>query len=197
MKKIIGRWNHGIAVAPQNSEMRIVGYGESGKPEVVTIRSELGESLYQLKHKNDRTALPHVISTLTTIGGLDRFDAFLSAPPSVDRGHDAVEDIARALGAAVQVPLLERVLSNSGDRALKAIAQRAERERYLRTAINVAPGLNLSGKRVLLIDDIYRSGATLNACCDALRRSAKANSISVLSVTWWNLLRVKKPNPNT
>lgn len=38
-------------------------------------------------------------------------------------------------------------------------------------------------KRVLLFDDLYRSGSTLNAITDVLLQAGQATSVSVLTLT--------------
>ena len=40
-----------------------------------------------------------------------------------------------------------------------------------------------SGKKILLIDDLYRSGATMNAAARALNSSGEAQVVNVLALT--------------
>ena len=46
-----------------------------------------------------------------------------------------------------------------------------ERRRNVRGAFALAPGRSLEGKKVLLVDDVYTSGATVNECSRTLKRS--------------------------
>jgi ComF family protein len=55
------------------------------------------------------------------------------------------------------------------------------RERNVRTAFAVRPGRNFAGKRVVIIDDVMTTGATIAECARVLRR-AKPASISVLTL---------------
>ena len=43
--------------------------------------------------------------------------------------------------------------------------------------------VKLNGKKILLIDDLYRSGATLTIATDILLNIGKAKSVSVLALT--------------
>ncbi len=93
------------------------------------------------------------------------------------RGVDAPRDLACRLGAAWNLPcrtLLERVGSSS-QRGRSAAARRRNAGRSFR-ASGAAPS------RVILIDDVMTTGATLRACAARLRE-AGAETIEALTVT--------------
>jgi len=55
----------------------------------------------------------------------------------------------------------------------------AERRKSLKDAFSVAQDVDVSGKRILLLDDILTTGATLSACAAVLRH-AGAERVDVL-----------------
>ncbi|MEQ1888607.1 MAG: ComF family protein [Alphaproteobacteria bacterium] len=87
--------------------------------------------------------------------------------------------LARLGGAAVSVDALVRTRHTPSMGGLS----RDARLRNLRGAIAVRPGREaiLSGRKVLLIDDVLTTGATARACARALRR-AGALQVDVLSL---------------
>jgi ComF family protein len=92
--------------------------------------------------------------------------------------------LARRTGLDVRLDLLERMKATP---PLKGLGPR-ERARSVRGAFRVAPGHKaaLAGRAVLLVDDVYTSGATANACARVLRRAGAAR-IDVLS--WARVVR--------
>lgn len=60
---------------------------------------------------------------------------------------------------------------------------RAARERNVRGAFKVTPALaaNIKDRRILLVDDVLTSGATVNACARVLTR-AGASAVDVLTI---------------
>jgi ComF family protein len=58
---------------------------------------------------------------------------------------------------------------------------RAARERNVRGAFAVKPGRDVRGKRIVLIDDVLTTGATVGECAKALRR-AGAREVDVLTL---------------
>ena len=56
-----------------------------------------------------------------------------------------------------------------------------EREKGLRGAFHVIGGEDLVGKSVLLVDDVYTTGATVNECSKMLRRGG-AKRVDVLTL---------------
>jgi competence protein ComFC len=65
---------------------------------------------------------------------------------------------------------------------LKNVYDYQERARLLNEAFEARSSLT-QGKTVLLLDDLYRSGATLNAASQALRQRGKAKTIYALVLT--------------
>jgi ComF family protein len=97
------------------------------------------------------------------------------------RGVNHTETMAAELGHRLEVPVrraLRRVIPTAPQGGLSAPARR----RNLRGAFRLRFGTNLTGKRVLLIDDIVTTGAT---CIEAARvlREAGAAKVTVAAIS--------------
>jgi predicted amidophosphoribosyltransferase len=93
------------------------------------------------------------------------------------RGFDPADLLTRALARRLSLPVA-RALRRRGARSRQLGASRATRlegERLGYHARGAAP------RRVLLIDDVHTTGATLDACARALRG---AGAEHVVAVTW-------------
>ncbi|MGZ8282383.1 MAG: ComF family protein [Allosphingosinicella sp.] len=92
------------------------------------------------------------------------------------RGYNQAALIAASLGRRTQLEarldLLERVRATP---PLRAMSPRERRE-AVRGAFRVAPrhGEAVRGRTILLVDDVYTSGATSDACARTLKRAGAA-----------------------
>lgn len=90
------------------------------------------------------------------------------------RGYNQSELLARQVSHIASLPLETWLLVRRRDSGPQATAQsHSERAANVAGAFEVAgdaPG-GVSGRRVLLIDDVMTTGATLNACALALKES--------------------------
>jgi predicted amidophosphoribosyltransferase len=91
------------------------------------------------------------------------------------RGHNPAAGLADALAAAWALPV-ERVLRRSGSRRPQRGLARAQRRRNVRDAFRA----EAAPRRVVVVDDVYTSGATVAAAAAALR-AAGAHEVEVLT----------------
>ncbi len=104
----------------------------------------------------------------------------------VVRGYNQAEAIARPLARTLGLPC--RRLLRRRPRPRQALLSRAERRRNLRGAFAARTCLP-AGARVLLVDDVMTTGATLAAAALALRRAGVASVHAAVvartpDVTW-------------
>ena len=69
---------------------------------------------------------------------------------------------------------------------------RAARQRNARESFACLPGTDLSGKRVLLVDDIITTGATVSACALALLESGAEDVTAAALATAEELPKEKR-----
>ena len=86
-----------------------------------------------------------------------------------ERGYNQAALLARELGKGVGLPVLESALIRARHTSPQVDLNAEEREENVRGAFR-CPDDQLAGKRVLLVDDVYTTGATLEACSLALKR---------------------------
>lgn len=88
--------------------------------------------------------------------------------------------LAHHIGRSLRLPVSFTNLVRTVPSPPQTTLSRAERLRNLRNAFAVRDPAALAGKRVLLIDDVFTTGATVNECAKTLR---KAGSGDVFALT--------------
>ena len=112
-------------------------------------------------------------------------DVIIAVPVSRERlkkrGYNKSELMARRLGTRMNVPVDSKSLVRKMNTRLLRTMNPAEREIALKGAFGISPKANVERKRILLIDDIYTTGATADACSKVLKE-AGALEVLVLSL---------------
>lgn len=182
--EIHGNWQKGWAFDLHTRSSTYIGDNEAGHPQFDSTRSEIGELIYQLKYHGDKKVIPGIIELLKGIGKIETLDFIIPVPSSKVRAFQPVDEIATALGQQRGVPVLVGYLTKeAGGAELKDITDPEERAEALKGKIKITGTGNICGKAVLLFDDLYRSGATLNACCSILYEQAGVSKVCVLTAT--------------
>jgi ComF family protein len=97
-----------------------------------------------------------------------------------ERGFNQAELIAREVAKRLRLPFKPILLVRTKARPDKHILSNDERWRIVRGAFATRPGSQVDNKRVLLVDDVMTTGATLDACAGAL---LEAGAKSVIGLT--------------
>jgi len=100
------------------------------------------------------------------------------------RGHHSAEALARELAAAWNLPVAPLLVRARGSPRQRELT-RDQRRRNVAAAFAARPGVPA---RVVLVDDVYTTGATANAAASALRQ-AGARRVEV--VTFARTIRLR------
>lgn len=180
-----GNWKRGFAYDVHTLDSVYMGVDEHGHDSWQTTRSEMGELLYRLKYQGDASVIGQVVDKLGKYKGLETMDAIIPVPSTnKQRKIQPVLAIAKALASRINVPVLDNVLEKkTGGQELKNVDDPQERQALLKTSLILHPQANLAGKNILLLDDLFRSGATLTIATDILYQQAKVKNVFVLVMT--------------
>ncbi len=183
-QRIYGNWVSGLALDVHTVSSVHLGINEFGHDVFDTTRSELGELLYRLKYRGDKSAAQEIIDTAAAFLERHRskFDILIPVPPSGARAVQPVILLATGIGAAVRLPVIECVTVTRSAMPLKGVMEREKRAELL-AGLHKVDSSQTQGKNILLFDDLFRSGATMNAITDLLMQEGKAASVRALTIT--------------
>ena len=98
-----------------------------------------------------------------------------------ERGFNQAEHLAQVVAKYHELPVVKAIKRVKNTKANFDLP-RNERFTNINEAFAIAEGSQIENKRVLLLDDIYTTGATIAECCKVLRSSgAKRVEIVTLS----------------
>lgn len=191
IKKISGNWSEGYALDKHSLGSEFDGYYENGRKKFITNRTEAGEALFQLKYRQDyeqvkplaKAIARHIAPSFKNIG------LVVPAPASTTRDRQPVSEVAEEVARRLGVPYFDNLVVKSAVAAntgsLKNMDTKAEKVAALngRFVLNKAIG-NTGTWNALVIDDLFHTGATMEAICDTLSGYSKIGNIYVAALTW-------------
>ncbi len=182
-RRIIGKWQAGFALDLHTLGSVPIGYDEFGHMQFDTTRSEMGELLYRLKYRSDSTAIVEIVDGVESLirTWKPRVDILVPVPPSSDRAVQPVIVLADAIGARLRVPVVTCVSRVRDVPQLKNVYDLDERAKLLDGLHDVDESL-VQGRSILLFDDLFRSGATMNAISSVLLEKGAAD-VYALTIT--------------
>ncbi len=184
-QEIHGPWVYGKVLDFHTVKSERLGEDLYGRPQFKNTRSDIGELLYKFKYRNDQTAFRelarevcnHIKSMIKIV-----LDGVIAAPPSKPSNTVAAQ-ISRSLAASLGVPFIEDgIIKVKQTEELKSIDNTERREEILAGAFQANPKV-ISGKSVLVVDDLYGSGATLRAITNVAYAQGLAKAVYVFAVT--------------
>lgn len=191
IKKIEGSWDLGFALHKHTLSSAYLGDDEWGHPRFDTTRSEPGEALYKLKYQSDWSQIAPLAEAIQThlMPLFGKIGLIIPMPASTPRQRQPVTELANALGKLLDKPVFDEMVVKAptppGGTPLKNLNTRAEKDSALAGLITVNECITNEGHwNALILDDLFDTGATLDAACRALRTYKKINHIYAATVTW-------------
>lgn len=96
-----------------------------------------------------------------------------------ERGYNQAEHIAKPLARLLGIPFRSYLLVRTRPRPNHLRLTRLERWETVRGAYATHKAAEVDKLRVLLVDDVFTSGATLDACSKALKRAGAARVVGL------------------
>ncbi|MGP8152596.1 MAG: double zinc ribbon domain-containing protein [Smithella sp.] len=98
-----------------------------------------------------------------------------------ERGFNQSLILAHAIGKKRQIPVDFSLLKRHKFTLTQTGSNRNERKRNIKGAFEVTDKKKIAGKNIILIDDVYTTGATINECAKTLIK-AKAQKVVIITL---------------
>ena len=188
LRQVQGRWDAGWVLDKHTLDSQYLGDDAHGHARFNTTRTEVGEATYQLKYQQDwgqvqplaQAVADHIFPNLYEVGFI------LPMPASSVRPRQPVAEVATALGKIVEKPVfLDTLRKASNGKSLKDLNTKEEKIEAIGDGITVNNEITNEGAwNILVVDDLYHTGASMEAACTALRAYSKVKHIYIAALTW-------------
>ena len=147
-------------------------------------RSSVGDLTYRLKYQSDTSVLPalveHTRKLFCMSPEIGQLDIILPVPSSTPRSFSPVQEFCKALARAFNKPVQPIIIKTRQTKPQKEMHTFPQKRDNVAGAFAVQG--SVKGKRILVVDDLFDSGATLEEITRLLLKSGAA-SVNVLTLT--------------
>lgn len=186
VEQIVGIWDLGYSLDKHTIKSTPIGCNEYGHMQFDTLRPEVGEALFQLKYRSDYDQVPVIAAQMYEhlVNKFGFVSFIIPMPPSKQRQRQPVTEISRELARLMQVPCLEDMLvKTKTTQAMKDIVSREEKIEKLIDAFTVNKIVKDGLYDILIVDDLFDTGSSLEAATRVLRSCKKIRKIYTATVT--------------
>lgn len=119
-----------------------------------------------------KTLSNYILKNKKFIEKIQSYDIIIPVPISKERykqrGYNQSELIVEEIGRKVQTKIERKVLYKIKNIVPQSTLNKEEREQNIKGAYKIKNIENIINKKILLFDDIYTTGSTVNECCKIL-----------------------------
>ena len=183
--RIPGRWREGYALDVHTLRSTYLGDDEFGHARFETTRSPAGELLYRLKYQSEQAVVAELAAAAAAHVRVWQAgtDLVVPVPPSRNRVLQPVLLVGRALADALGLAFCDTCVRRAREAPeLKDVFEYDERWRLLAN-LHEIDRAQTEGRKILLFDDLFRSGATMNSITAALYDAGGAEDVYTLTLT--------------
>lgn len=187
--KLKGNWEIGYALDLHTTRSIPLGEDQFGHMQFDNIRPPIAELLYKYKYRYKKDKLDIIGSVVTEaiitliLTMTEKLDCIIPVPASnQDRSYQPVLSIAKNVSTKLGIPCYLDLLLKTKDTNQIKNASYSEKIALLNGAFSLG-NTNRKLKNILLVDDLYKSGATANACVQTLKKISDDVKIYLLTIT--------------
>ena len=180
-------WDNGRVLDKHTPQSIYLGNDEYGHARYDTTRTEVGEATFQLKYRNDWAQTKPLAQAIADniYPKFSQVGFILPMPASNPRTRQPVTEVANELGALVKVPVFSNVLLKAANgTSLKNLNTKEEKVEAIGDSFSVNDAITNGKWNVLVVDDLFHTGASMEAACKVLRTYPKVGNIYVAALTW-------------
>ena len=180
--KVNGLWDEGFIIDKYVESSEYIGDDAFGHPQFNTTYTAIGKLLYALKYNGHSDTSESIAEMCVEF--LDRWlaykkvDSILPAPPTIERISQPVYMIAKAISAKIGIPYAEYVWKKTGSIPAKNIDK--DKRDMRGSIIKLKPAKRKCN--ILLIDDLYSTESTANACVAVLKKDPLVAEVYYLAI---------------
>lgn len=191
LRKLDGSWDAGYALNKHTLSSNFIGYNEFGRAMFDTTRSEPGEALFQLKYRSDWSQVEPLAAQIkaSLLPMFGKVDLIVPMPASTTRDRQPVDEIAKELSKIANIPVFDNIIAKApapqGSPQLKNLTTRQEKDEALNGRFSINPVITDEVCwNALLLDDLFDTGATMDAVTKTLKTYKKIGNVYAAAITW-------------
>ena len=151
------------------------------------IRNMILEMKFQKKPYIYKTIEYFLQNNKKYLEKLKKYDIIIVVPlswkRSLQRGYNQSLLISKIISNILQIKIENKVLYKNKNIVPQSTLSKREREKNIKRAFKIKDIEKVKNKKILIIDDIYTTGSTLNECAKLLLKSGiKKENIGVLTL---------------
>lgn len=188
LKSIDGPWDEGWVLDKHMLTSTYIGDDAYGHPRFDSVRTDVGQATYLLKYQlqwDQANALAQSLAD-NIYPKLKQVGFIVPMPATTKRPRQPVVAVAKALGKLVDTPVFDSLLNKAATgKSLKDLKTKEEKCAAIGESFSISDEIEGEGPwNVLVIDDLYHTGASMEAACRVLRAFSKVRKIYVAALTW-------------
>ena len=188
LRRIEGIWEEGWVLDKHTANSTYIGDNAYGHPQFDTVRTEVGEATFLLKYRSRWDQVNPLAQAIADniCRRLPNLGFIVPMPASRARTKQPVTEVANALGQIIGIPVFENILVRiPASVSIKDLSSKDEKIAALAGQLILNDDITNQGKwNVLVVDDLFDSGASMEAACRVLRTYPKVASVYVAALTW-------------
>lgn len=151
------------------------------------IRNQIIDYKFQEKPYIYKTISNFLRKNQKSLEKLKKYDIIIPVPISKkrykERGYNQSELIAKEIGKIIQVEVETKCLYKNKDIQAQSTLNKEQREENIKDVYTVKNIEKIKDKNILIFDDIYTTGSTVNECAKALiEKGIEKSQIGVLTI---------------